>query len=250
MFKRGILAAALALIACGTGKHSHIDTTRPEAIGESDARKIAADFENGYGWVDVGNALNAIVTTAERRMHELGKDTEANKLDADWQTHYAFYFGALEPQDLGDHLPFSEYLVLLYQGLLLTLGQKECDFLHISDINVINFGAPVVFKPHEAERWCQEEHILHPDDTCMREYRRHFAGTRWQKDPDPDADTPIHDGLEPVVAYWITWGACEAATWGTGWVVICMPAGDLVEIASERWVAPWMSDKIWARENP
>lgn len=221
------------------------------------ARSVGQAFDDGQGGEKLGLAIDAILHTGERALRDHGFKAEADSMEADWKANRTRLMAPLlcdftQPGlmcDMGDHKPLSEKLALFYMVLEAKLGHTLCEFLHLTDINVINFTIPVVFHPHQSEVWCQETLRMNPNDSCEAEYKRHFAGTLWQKTQDPNAKPPLHDGLVPVVAYWITWGVCEVATYGTGWFLVCTPVGDLVEIAVERYVAPPLSDKLYARVN-
>lgn len=240
----------LAVTACGhETRHESEPMTTGELAAIRQAKAVAQEFENGNGRDQVGLAVDAILATSERAMRERGLEEAADDIAHDRADAKIRFFGDLAPLDLGDHDPLSQWLAAEYKKILGVLGDQLCEMLHISDLNVINYGVPVVFHPKTSEKWCSENETKNPDDSCEAEYRRHFAGTKWQKASDPFAEIPLHEGLAPVVAYWIVWGACEAATWGGGWFVICTPTADLVEIAMERWVAPPVSDKIFAKAN-
>ncbi len=212
------------------------------------ARNVGRAFDEGRGREQLGLALDSLLRTAARVLREHGHDSEAAQIESDWQGLRPCAMG-IALCDLGDHDPLSTWLALVYDVLEEKLGVTLCEFFHFSDIKVINFGVPVVFHPSADEKWCVETLAQNPTDSCEAEYGRHFAGTRWQKVVDPGAKY-MHEGLIPVIAYWISWGACEAATWGTGWFLVCTPIGDGVEFVTERWIAPPLSDRIYERENP
>lgn len=242
-----LLALCLALLLSASPALADYGTEHAHGI----AQQVVNAFDQGQGHYQVGAALNQIVATATRLLKDRGLDSDAAGLNADWAHMQELYFQPNSPlrlDDMGDHDPLSQWLANLYDKLLALLGQKVMDMTHLSDIKVFNFATPVVFHPKASEKWCVETLKEHPEDTCIAEYRRHFAGTRWQRVDDPFAKS-LHDGLIPVICYWLAWGACEAATWGTGWFIICTPIGDVCEVLAERYLAPPMSDKIFNRAN-
>lgn len=212
--------------------------------------RVAKEFEDGHGRTQLGLALGGLMRTAVRALKDRSQFGEAQIIEDEWKLYEAKYFSPYLPEDLGDHQALSVWLTRVYTILEGLLGHENCVLLHFTDINVINYSIPVVFKPHVDADWCKENQKQNPTDTCQAEYRRHAAGTLWQIKPDLFAKTPLHDGLVPVVTYWIVWAACEVATQGTGYFVVCSPLASLAEYISERYLSPSLSDRIWQRYNP
>lgn len=207
--------------------------------------EVAQDFAEGRGNVRIIQATGAMVATAVRALNDRLLFADAADIKASWQR-----FGCAEGRlcDLGDHAALSQWLSDLSDRLDALLGPTVMNLLHLSDIKVLNYGLPVVFEPLELTLWCFDHMVANPQDSCKAEYRRHFAGTAWQREDDAYAKWN-HEGVASVVSYWVAWGACEAATWGVGWFVICSPIGDLVEIEMARNIAPGLSDSIWNKAN-
>lgn len=118
-------------------------------------------------------------------------------------------------KDLGDHDPYSVWLSVVYEILLFKLGQEMMEFLHLDDIKIINFGIPVVFNPEIAFN--------------QKDYMQHW------------------NPFWGVVAYWSVWGACQVGTSGTGWFLVCTPAGMVGEYTTVRWIAPPVGKRIYER---
>ncbi len=122
------------------------------------------------------------------------------------------------------------------------------EYSHLKDIWVLNFTLPIVLSPRQGEVWCFEQLRAHPSDTCQKEYTRHFAGTKYLPN-DPLNTEILHHGFSGVVTYWVVYGVCEAATYGTGFFLICSPAATISEVSIEMYVAPDVSKTIWNRYN-
>jgi hypothetical protein len=153
---------------------------------------------------------------------------------AEWQTwcrDLSFIDGYLErmvlAKDLGDHAPLSLWLAMFSDMLELAIGPKAMSFLHLDDIDVLNYGIPVVFNPEAENAWCLET----PGGDCRKEYGLHF--------------TPFSG----VCAYWAAYIGCTGATWGGGIVFICTPIGMATEYLVVKYVAPKVGPKIYDRAN-
>lgn len=243
------LFALLAVIAFGCSREKPESKTaaltynhRP--IQERTARRLAAGDTTNLA----AEAFDAMFDVAAKELAKKGRQDLAIQLQGEWHTE--FRAKLLTPiQDAGDHKPVSEWVEGWYAKLEAVLGVEVMEMTHLRDIFVMNFTIPVVFDPHAESTWCREELSNHPGDTCEKEYQRHFAGTRWAKDPDPYRNAVLHHGFAGVVSYWVTTAACEAALWGTDATLLCGLAGDAVEVGIEKFVAPQASDKIYERYN-
>lgn len=216
---------------------------------EESTRNTIIDMVNAGDTTQVVvQALNRIMKVATTEVINRNNRQLGYRIMDDWANIYRpEMLGEL--QDQGDHKPLNQWLADTYAQIESVLGPTLCDFLHISDINIINFSIPVVFHPHLAAVWCQEYLASDTEDhSCKNEYRRHFAGTKWQTGRDPDAHAREHYGLMPVCAYWIAEGACTAATQGSGFM-FCSPIATGIEIAVARYIAPPASDKVWDKNN-
>lgn len=237
------LILLLALAGCGRADTSKTQSFDHRPIQQSVASRLAAGDTTNLA----AESFDAMFATAERMLRERGHQAEAAQLDAEWTHEYRAKFTLLT--DAGDHKPVSEWIEQWYQKLYDILGDKLMEMSHLKDIWVLNYTIPVVFHASSASPWCAEDLQKHPDDTCKREYARHFVGTKYPRVVDSDANIVTHHGFSGVVTYWLVWAGCEAATYGTGWFVVCTPAGDLAEYAIEKWVAPKVSDDLYDRAN-
>lgn len=253
--KRIIALLLLCLLGCQASE----PTSRVDAPKD---RMQATRFDHGPIQARITQRLNdgdftnlmvesydQMFALAQTLMTNAGHGDEAALLKNEWEGRYRnLMAGKLE--DVGDHKPLSEWVNEWYTIIYNLLGETVMTDTHLKDIWILNFTVPVVFHPQASNAWCTEQLSVFPEDTCEAEYRRHFAGTRWQPFDPYASDEYTHDGFSGVVAYWVTWGACEVATYGTGWFLVCTPAGDLVEDAIEKWVAPKLSNRIYERANP
>ena len=178
-------------------------------------------------------AIKNLLNTAEKELTRKGHDDVASELRMEYGERFDGFLTRMvsDGRNIGDHKPLWDWLGRAYAKIEGALGLTICQLLHLSDLKTINYGIPVVFHP------CTFP-MDHVQGDRIVEYRRHFSGK---------ADGEIYDGLIPVISYWVAWGVCEGATWGTGWFIICSPIATLVEIAEERWITPKLSDKIYTR---
>lgn len=222
-----------------------------ETAGIFDHRPIQAqverDLDDGKLLAKTGEAFDAMFRFAEIKLRQRGERDLAEQLDQEWLTVGSDMLVAFEAiRDTGDHDPFSEWVAVWYARIEAVLGVNVMETTHLRDIWVLNFTLPVVFHPQADSPWCRE---VRPNDNCRDEYRRHFAGTKYQRDPDPEADKILHHGFAPVITYWAVWAGCQMATSGMGSMLICGPAGSAAEFSIERWVAPGLGYRLYDRAN-
>jgi hypothetical protein len=212
---------------------------------------VAGELEAGrHGQLGL-QALDTLMARAHRELRAQGFGGDAEELEGEWVAHRPAFAAAAAGAlgDMGDHDPASAWVATWYARVEARLGVTLCEFLHLRDVFVINFGWPVVTDPHADSTWCAETLAADPADDCGREYARHAAGTKWQREPDPQADRVEHWGLFPVAAYWVAFGACEGALWGSDGTFLCGPAATAVEIGTARYIAPPVAARIWTRNN-
>lgn len=167
----------------------------------------------------VDKAVDNLVQTGLRAMSEKGYGHEAARFDGEWQHTYKNYFSKMGAMDIGDHKPWSEWLVLFYDALEVMIGHEACVRMHLDDIWVFNYAIPVVFHPTNHE-W------------DMLEYQKHFV---------PFAGS---------CAYWLSYTACAIITWGSGAIMmVCTPIGEAIEWTMVTFVAPGLSDRVYKRAN-
>lgn len=214
------------------------------------ARRHAVELiEQGQSRQLTTEALDSLLGHAVELLTQRDHAGLGAELAAAWRDHYRLLtLGAVG--DMGDHAPLSGWLAETYDRIEAVLGPEVCDMTHLSDLDVLNYTTPVVFSPHAGEVWCQEHLTAFPEASCEPEYRRHFAGTRWQRQDDDGATARLHFGLAPVATYWLVFGACEAALWGTDGTLGCGAVSEVAEVAVARYVAPRASVSLWERFNP
>jgi hypothetical protein len=250
----------LILLSCGragdvavVGAGAAQSDSQSQFDGRPTRHRIEADLrvENNAKLAD--DAFDEMFHVASQEMAAVGDTAHAAQLQAEWN---GIYKGMLIAQanglmgDTGDHAPLSVWVEQWYSIIALVLGPTVMERTHLEDIWVLNYTIPVVFHPQQNTLWCSETLNMNLGDTCEAEYRRHFAGTEFQIQPDPYAKLPLHQGFSSVVTYWGVMIGCEIATYGTGWFVICSPIATIAEDAVDRFLAPRLSDDIWMRHNP
>ncbi len=193
------------------------------------------------------HALDSLMAKAHARLRGEGFGPLVDELEREWLGTIRKRFTS--SYDMGAHPPASEWVAGWYASVEAKLGVTVCEFLHLRDVFVINYGWPVVMNPHEEAPWCAETLAVHADDLCSLEYNRHFSGTKWQKGSDPYADDPTHWGVAPVAGWWATEIACEIGLWGSDGSFLCGSAASAVEIIVARYVGPAVAAKIWKNHN-
>lgn len=212
---------------------------------EFDSRPLRRHIIEKMGNGEVGDlaekAYTHMVTEAVRQLKKAGKAQMAEEFAGEW---LSFGNDLLTLKgytaDVGDHDPFSEWIAVWYQKLEDALGIPVMEATHLRDIWVLNYTLKVVFRPSEDSKWCVEW-----EGDCQAEYRRHFAGTKWQRHPDPEADAILHHGFAGVVTYWVVYGGCSAA----GGFMVCGVAGTGAQFIMERYFAPVIADSVFERVN-
>jgi hypothetical protein len=209
-------------------------------------RRVIAELKAGHTLGLAIDTFDAQFKVASRELAKVGRADLGAKLQSEWNTFGMVSLTAMATsEDVGDHAPYSEWAAEWYAILTAEIPDAILEATHIKDIWVLNFTLPVVFAPEASSVWCAEQLANYPDDNCRDEYRRHFSGTRFQKSPDPFADEILHHGFAPVVIYWSVEISCMAAGGGPACGLIATAA----EYGSERWVTPWISNKIYDRKN-
>jgi hypothetical protein len=169
---------------------------------------------------DIDASVDAMVRLGLSELRAKGFDSEANSLEIQYVLTYAgFLSNPFRYSQIGDHAPWSEWLVGFYKILVSKLGQTLVNLLHLDDLNIFNYAVTVVFDPTN-KAW------------DIDEYRAHYVP------------------LAGVVSYWITYATCTAATWSAGAVfLVCTPVGMAAERVTVKRIAPRMSDRVYRRRN-
>lgn len=196
-----------------------------QATGVSDAfnaqREVLYQIRKGRLNLVTQLALNQIVAKAVYELEYRGYSEDAERIEREWHDQFLNHFAAYGTMDLGDHAPLMQWLADTYDFLENTLGLRLMSGAGLTDIRVFNFSIPVVFQPRGDAR--------NGDSWDRAEYRRHFV--------------PFTGGI----VFWVSWGACVGVL-GNNWLgITCKPAAGLLRWATEMWVAPGLSDKIYGR---
>lgn len=181
--------------------------------------RLAAQLEsnNGKGVAYIVNDMvNDMVVKGINTLYDKGFKADADRLLHEYD--FTVKGKIVDSWDLGDHEPWSQWLVKFYAELVRLLGQDLVNYLRLDDINEVNYAVPVVFHPKDP-RW------------DMIEYRKHFVP------------------LAGAIGYWVPYISCEAITYGSGWILICMPIGDICEKVVVNYIAPDLSDRIYKKAN-
>jgi len=189
---------------------------------KKETRRLTADLEEADGLAlakRTDKALGALFSVAERVLKNRGHAKEALRLKAEWKSRAHYVERAYLAEGMGDHAPYSKWLEEKYFMLLALLGPELMEAFHLDDIGIFNWGIVVTLHLNQ----------LGDDPIDLPEYRLHF---------EPFAG---------VLAYWGTWIACEVATSGTGWWVVCTPAGMIAEYVTVKHVAPRFSPGLYDR---
>ncbi len=212
-------------------------------------RRIAADLQAGRLDDLAVRGMDAILARGNSELRKAGFDAVADVFDGDWADTFRPQFLA-NSYDMGDHPPWSGWVSDWYAAVEARLGVTVCEFFHLRDVFVINYGWPVVKDPHFDTHWCAETLEKEQLDTCRQEYIRHAAGTKFQREDDPYANAIKTFGVFPVASYWVTFVICESQLWGADGSFLCGPAATAVEITTARYLAPPVFGRIWDRNNP
>lgn len=166
-------------------------------------------------------ALDAVVRLGIWKLRQEGYNTRANRFENEWFSKHRGTVTRIESEvlgltnEIGDYNPMSKWLSDFYAELEAVLGKTVCEFLHLDDINTLNFTIPVVFHMEE---------VLGPVSMDLNEYSLHF------------------NPFWGVVAYWSVWAGCEIVTASAGWSLACTPAGNVAEMMTKKYIAPPFAD--------
>ncbi len=168
---------------------------------------------------------NAVGVLADNIRNEYEDEGMASELEEIWaQDEVAFY--SLGWRDLGDHSP----LIPKIEEFLKTMADKYGTVIYslpvVDDIRTLNFAIPVVFHPKGAWQTKDVDNRI--------EYRKHFI---------PFAN---------IVTFYGSLLACNYYAQKSGqpeMKKVCQPAAEKLKFAMGRYVAPQMSDWIFAQTN-
>lgn len=178
---------------------------------------------------DVDLAMGQLFKIAILNLRHKGFQEDADRISEGWKKFKGTVprmAREVSSRKIGDWEPLSMWLSFAYALLEDRLGYSFCHASHLDAIMVFNYTIPVV--------------LLKPCEFPEQEFSIHFCG-----------DTPDtinqRRGLLPETSYFLAQIGCSIATFGAGAVFffICGPIATLVEVGVEKWVAPYLSGKIY-----
>lgn len=209
-------------------------TKEAKAYAYRMTKQIEIELESGeflplaqrFDW-----ALDHIMERATTELKKRGHHDLADEATADWNFYYrGFLTRMVLSKDIGDHAPLFVFLATFYAKVESLIGRPACKALHISDLETLNRGLAVIFKP-----------CTFPMDSVPMsrkdEYKQHFNG-----DFSPNG----FYGVLPVLVYWVIDIPCLVGTSGLA-AFLCGPAASIGEYATYKWVGPKISDRIYRR---
>lgn len=211
LFKRLVLvvfALAIGLPSSGLAAEKFVKTELNEIVSDFDRAELSGKMFQ---------ALDALLKSATKRLRAKGHRDLAAEITEEWVKIAAINMSEFGVLDLGDHEPLSRWLARTHDRIEAKLGKRVCRLLHFSDIKVLNFAIPVVFRPRgsRTEKWDRVE------------YQKHFVP------------------FSGVVTYWAVNGACQVMAPGL-WVYGCGAVSEIPRFAVEKWIAPHVSNRVYA----
>lgn len=186
------------------------------------AREFGREVEKGKlrekAHIGLDNLFRLAVSTLKKEGHV----KEADIMWKEWSEAYQFRYMMMISDDtrhIGEHGAISLWLKEQMEKLTFLLGKELVYSLRLSDIRTFNETPKVVLGCYdnvdEAEYFL---HLVHDGDVSIR-------------------------GLGPCSAYWVSWGACQAA--GGGFV--CGPIAMGVEWVCKSYVFPKLNEPLWKK---
>jgi hypothetical protein len=174
------------------------------------------------------DTANMVIDEALLALRNEGYHSEADQYERRWNADFANFFLRRPMFDLGDHGPLLSWLARFHQVLEATIGSKKAHMGILGDLYDLNYAIPVVFAPNGEWRTRSTRR-----DTT--EYREHFV--------------PFTN----VVTYWTTRLTCEQVMRAKGAAKqgrkLCPFIAGKLSMVSDRFLAPKLSDYVFARAN-
>ena len=195
-------------------------TTEAQEVSYNRAQAIKREVELG-GLLRLAqltdDTIGRLLSLAIRNLERRGHFETAREIQEEWD----FYQGAivvvvLGRRPIGDFEVWSAWLHETYRKIESKLGNELCRALRISDLFTIN-ASRAVFRP------CVHGYA---------EFHNHLVHDH------------LYRGLLPVVSYWVSTIGCQVAAAGTAFF-LCSPVALLIEFSVDRWVAPFVADRLW-----
>jgi len=163
--------------------------------------------------------IDVMLRVGAKALRKKGYPVQSEALLAQWRGVYKPMLGGFTLDSLGDHAPFSRWLMEVTTAMEVALGTSRMKLLHLDDLYIVNYAIPVVFDPANIE-WDLED------------YTEHFV---------PFAG---------VVGYWAASGGCSLAI--TNPLVSHFTCGIVGTLAEEgmKAVSPSIANKIYQQFNP
>lgn len=181
------------------------------------------------------HVIDVLLRKGARRLELAGYNDEAASIIEEWQDTEQFkLYDSLRLRHIGDHAPLSLWLQGVTEKMRLLLGVAIWKSTHLSDIETLNNGLPVVLRP------CSFD-MDAVTISRAEEYQDHFA-----KDILPaDGGDELY-GVVPVLTYWTVEIPCIIGTSGLGGLV-CSPLSAIAESIMGKRLAPKLSNRVFNR---
>ena len=237
---------ALVLLTFSFNLFAGVGFTDPAGTKEqySQAEKYAnrvrdqldADLVNGSRMLSVQH-IDTIIRKGVAYLKDHGHDTEADQITQEWETAEQFNLysdiGNLKYRHIGDHAPISQWLKNTSMTFRILLGVNIWKGTHLSDLETLNSGLPVVVKPCS---FPMDSVTIQRQD----EYRNHFA-----YDDTPSGGDELY-GVGAVLTYWAVETPCLMATGGL-LGLFCSPVSSIAESLFGKHIGQKLSDKIFTK---
>jgi len=180
-------------------------------------------------WSVADATVNSMINHANIIMRQTGNNELANEIMDEYQNVYMNWMACRKDdcKEIGDHPPLWLWLQTVHEKIESKIGPSWCKYTHLHDMYIFNFALPVVWEPQLYD---------------LQDYLDHFAGheisrLRWE-----------HHGFAGITAYWTSYAACIAGTYGMGVLgFACTPISEVIEIATDKRIAPKVGKTIWLK---
>ena len=209
-----VLALTCAPAASGANAEldRHDDIRQFKSSEYSSARKVLNSVDRHAMAARVDRSIDKMVSMSTYFLRREGYDADAARIEIEYGVRFKRYVSRLVAgeKDIGDYAPLSDFLTRLSETLDQKLGSEIMELTHLEDVRVLNYTVPVVFHLNTIP-----EGAISP-----AEYKKHFIP------------------LAGITAFWGVSIACDIGTLGSGYWVICSPAGVIAKFAVVEYIAP------------
>lgn len=212
-----ILILILTLCRASMSASTELVNDFKKSNAYEEALQFEADMERGNRLYNlqkkVDRASDNLIKATVGELKKRGHEALAYSIEMDWNSRYkGFVYSFKGARDVGDHAALI-WLLKIHDDIHSVLGDKICRAIRTHDLWVIAMTVGVVFG-------CQ-------DSVDSEEYKKHFIP------------------LSGIASYWVSYGVCVGATFGTGIVFLCGLGGMIVEELVVRFIAPPLSQPCW-----